>query len=579
MKASWNLFLFCSLALSGAPAQDPTAGGAEIASHETPATFTSKVNLVSVPVVVRDSKGRAVGNLRLEDFRLFDKGKQQVITKFSVIQGGVGQSSPAAPARIATGDKAAENAIATIAPESSLKAVLPDRYVAYVFDDLHLKFEDLARVRAAAEQHFAVSLAPSNRAAIYTTSGRVTLDFTDDREKLHGALLRIVPPSAEQPPGTDCPEIIGVYQADRIVNKGDSVAAGDAAVELELCLPKAAITRGTVILYSEKALAFSNLTTRPSMNIMASVVQRLGVMPGSRSIVLASPGFTMLSDNRAEETELMERAIHSNIVISTLDARGLYTPLMGDAASGRDVGLVGRTPQALKLRYMRDEADDNKQVMAELADGTGGKFFENNNGLKEGLDQLAAAPEFTYILGFSPQNLKFDGSYHALKVSLVNSKGLELQARRGYWAPNHATDAAEQSKEEIQEAVFSLEEVRDIPLDVTTEFFKTSDAMAELTVEAHLDLGGLEFRTAGDRNVDTLTVVTAVFDQNGRYISGLQRVIDLRLREQTLQKVQDSGMAVEQTFDIAPGRYVVRVVLRDSEGQAMAARNGTVDIR
>ncbi len=214
--------------------------------------------------------------------------------------------------------------------------------------------------------------------------------------------------------------------------------------------------------------------------------------------MLSSPGFLMLSDNREEETELMDRAIRANIVINTLDARGLYTPMLGDAASAKDAGLgLERTPDGLKMRYMRAEADANKDVMAELADGTGGKFFENDNGLKEGLDQLAAPPEYSYVLGFSPQNLKYDGSYHGLKVTLANGKGLELQVRRGYWAPKHAADAAEQTKEEIREAVFSLEEVRDIPVDLTTEFFKMSDAAAELTVASHLDLNGVKFRTVG----------------------------------------------------------------------------------
>ena len=55
----------------------------EVSSQETPVTFSSRVNLVSVPVVVRDKAGRAVGNLRQEDFQLYDKGKLQIITKFS----------------------------------------------------------------------------------------------------------------------------------------------------------------------------------------------------------------------------------------------------------------------------------------------------------------------------------------------------------------------------------------------------------------------------------------------------------------------------------------------------------------
>ncbi len=55
----------------------------EVTSHEAPITFSSRVNLVSVPVVVRDRNGRALGNLRQEDFQLFDKGKLQVITRFT----------------------------------------------------------------------------------------------------------------------------------------------------------------------------------------------------------------------------------------------------------------------------------------------------------------------------------------------------------------------------------------------------------------------------------------------------------------------------------------------------------------
>src|SRR5437667_5283671 len=52
----------------------------EMATREldAPANFRSKVNLVPVPVIVRDKKGNPVGTLKKEDFELFDKGKLQV---------------------------------------------------------------------------------------------------------------------------------------------------------------------------------------------------------------------------------------------------------------------------------------------------------------------------------------------------------------------------------------------------------------------------------------------------------------------------------------------------------------------
>ena len=75
----------------------------------------------------------------------------------------------------------------------------------------------------------------------------------------------------------------------------------------------------------------------------------------------------------------------------------------------------------------------NENVMAELADGTGGTFFHNSNDLEGGFKKLTEAPEYLYLLEFSPKDVKQDGSYHALKVK-VNQDGLKLQARRGYFA-------------------------------------------------------------------------------------------------------------------------------------------------
>ena len=69
------LLVFCeALALSQQPQTT-----AEMSQHDAPVTFSTAVNLVLVPVVVRDAKGNAVGTLTKDDFQLFDKGKPQTI--------------------------------------------------------------------------------------------------------------------------------------------------------------------------------------------------------------------------------------------------------------------------------------------------------------------------------------------------------------------------------------------------------------------------------------------------------------------------------------------------------------------
>jgi len=75
-----------------------------------------------------------------------------------------------------------------------------------------------------------------------------------------------------------------------------------------------------------------------------------------------------------------------------------------------------------------------EDVMAELANGTGGSFFHNSNDLKGGLASLTAAPECLYVLQISLGDLKPDGTYHRLQVK-VDREGEQLQARRGYFAP------------------------------------------------------------------------------------------------------------------------------------------------
>ena len=224
-------------------------------------------------------------------------------------------------------------------------------------------------------------------------------------------------------------------------------------------------------------------------------------------------------------------------------------------------------------------ASAQDDLLAVLADGTGGVFFHNNNDLDEGFRRVADTPEYSYVLAFVPQNLKLDGSFHSLKVTLKNPQKLTLQARRGYYAPKNFASPDEQAKQEIVDAMYSQEELHNLPVNLHTQFFKASDQDATLVVLAHVDVRRLRFRKVEGRNDNVLTCVSALFNRNGNLVQGIEKTVTMKLKDETLEHKLASGITLKTSFDVKPGSYLVRLVVRDAEGQMMSAENGTVEIR
>lgn len=572
------LIPFVSLALAFAPqsvqppvAAQPQSPVVESRTEDAAITFKSKVDLVLVPVVVRNPKtGKPVGNLEKQDFLLYDRGKLQTITRFSVEKAGA-RVAPPAPEVERSAEEKAEHPVAPA-------IVVADHFVSYFFDDIHLAFGDLAQARQAAVKHLYEVLTPKDRVAIYTTSGQVQVNFTDDKSELVAGMNRIRPTPVARSGSQACPDV-SYYQGDLIENKNDSLALQTAVTEALDCAnlqgPPPDIQTATVLAKSQARVAVSagQQETRVALLTLKDLVRRMSAMPGQRTIVLISPGFYRLSDQIQDETAVIDAAIKANVTVSTLDARGLYTDTPDISKRVLSIGAEIHKQQMVR-ESMRADAD----ILAEIADGTGGTFFQNSNDLKAGFDDLAATPETYYVLGFSPQNLKLDGNYHELKVKLRNPSGLSPKARRGYYAPRHLSDADEEAKEEISQALFSREEMKDIPLELHTEFFKASPVDARLMVVSHFDVRRLKYRKVDGRNANELLLVTGLFDRNGNFVQSLSKKITFRLRDETLATKLNSGMSVRSDFKVAPGTYVIRLVLRDAEGQMMAARNGAVEI-
>jgi hypothetical protein len=324
---------------------------------------------------------------------------------------------------------------------------------------------------------------------------------------------------------------------------------------------------------ARQELPLGDHETRLALGAIRDLVRRMAAMPGQRSIILVSAGFVTLAEHSTDKSDILDHALRSNVLINSLDARGLYTN-MPDAVPRTAHQGTQRILQAVE----RETQSAQGEVMAEFAAGTGAGFVQNTNDLDGGLARLATAPEYYYLLAFSPQNLRMDGSFHPLKVTLKNVKGISVSARIGYYAERHTENAVETARREIEEALFSREELNDIPVEFHTQFYKSGEGMARISLVIKVDAKRLKFRREGDRNCDDLTVVAGLFDRNGVYSTGNQKKVEMRLKDETLEKGLEGGLTIRSSFDVKPGTYAIRLVVRDTEGQLMSARNAAFEI-
>jgi VWFA-related protein len=545
----------------------------ELVTQDSAATFKVRVNLVLVRVVVRDNQGKVVTNLRKEDFQLFDNRKPQAITYFST---ETPESQALRPAATVTA-----NDESAVTPEEAQAAAkkLPQRFVGVMFDDVHMSMQDTTVVRDAATRLFG-ALAPSDRVAMFSASGQFHLQFTADHDQLAKSLYSLVPrPTTGGAGFHDCPEVT-YYQADLIQNKSDSQAlaiAADDAVQCAFNGDQTKIAQANQMAQSAsmRVLALGDQETEYAYRHIEEAIKQLSAMPGQRVMVFVSPGF-IPSTLWSETSALIDRASHAGIVINTIDARGLYTDdLLGDIA---DPPRDSARTSGFKSSYRVAAQMAQDQVLEQLAYGTGGTFFHNRNDLDEGLREAVAAPPLSYLLGFSPQNLKVDGRFHGLKVSLTSKQKYSIQARNGYYAPKTIPNPVEAAKQEIREAIFSQEELHDVPVDLQTQFFKKDATSARLSVLTHFDVKNIHFRKEQGRNADILTIATAIFDDNGNFVTGGEKTVQMKLLDTTYNRLSRSGLTLKSSYDVKPGTYMVRLVVRDGEGAQMAARNGAVVI-
>jgi VWFA-related protein len=574
---AWALFLVLAARAQRIPA-DEIRISTQPYRLPAPPALRVQTNLVMVPVVVRDTAGKIVAGLKQEDFQVFDNGKPQTIISFSA-ETPARLSAPAQPAPAAPAN-AAPASVPAFPP-----AATPRRYVALFFDDLNLPVGDLAPVRKAAQEFVRHDLEAGDRVAIFTSSTIVTLGFTDDLRKVVDTLALLKPRVRRPSVGVSCPRM-SAYQAYQIVNFNDQ-ASMELGIEqgiAEQCFSRdsnmVASLPGIVKNQAFQMISLVDQYSRDTLIVLKDVLQYVGKLSGRRMVVLASSGFlTMSTPLRRSQDSLVEIALRTGVVIHSLDAKGLAADAVGSDVGNGPPSLLMLRPdlQQFADSLAREQHAQMSEAMSFLAGGTGGRFFHGNNDFGRGFRELTATPEVLYMLGYAPDNLKPDSTYHALKVTLTGAREYKLDARRGYFAPDKLRLPPVVPPDKFDLAVQGSDALAEFVVGATTRPEKSAGQSA-LRVQVRLTTRDLPFLRREDRSVENVRFVLALFDAQGKFHSGVEGEWVLNLKDETLARLAEHGLEQAVSLRAPPGAYKLRLVVQERMHGRLAAQTYPVAV-
>ena len=538
------------------------------ASNWAPRTqyvLKAETRLVEVGVVVRDSRNHSVGGLTRGDFIVEEGGKPRVITAFTA-------ETATQPAATAPKIRQPASAPTPVTPTASTP---PARFLGLLFDDLSMGPGDLIPARKAAKEFLTHGVSPGDLVSIFFITKGQILPFTSDITKLNDALDHLNV-ATRNPALPTCPNLTA-YESYVIANNQDPTLLPIKIAEAYQCGLCQRRDQRVDRICSQTVVSLANRTWEDvkrnsvmSLSSIGSIVDYMATLPGKRVLVMASSGF-LSGTLEYEREDIINRALHGDVVINSLDAKGLYTQDTGMPVGGMPVrSMIARQSQRTRPQW------ESNDTMAILAASTGGLFFHNNNDLDLGLRELGLLPEYSYSLAFAPPGAP-DGKYHTLKVRLKQSRGYEVQARPGYFA---AVSPAGQPQTErrIDQEMLSAEALDEVPLTFSTEPATTPPGEPGVHVVLNLDVAHLQLVNRSGMRTEQLTVIAALFDADGNFVTGKECEIDFNMKDDTFNKLS-SGTTAGLTLHAPPGKYRLRGVVREANQGKYTASSQPVEVK
>ncbi|HEX6199598.1 MAG TPA: VWA domain-containing protein, partial [Thermoanaerobaculia bacterium] len=362
---------------------------------------------VQVPVNVSSRDGSPVRGLTAEDFEVYDRGRQQVVTGFDVVDLGVLE-----PGAI-QGPRALDLAIPSAAR----------RHFLLLFDLTFATPASVTKARDAAHDFVLQELHPTDLAAVATFSldlgPRLLVTFTPDRAQLARAIDTMGAPRLLDQNGTvdplrfmiEDPNRPGMSSTFGESERGAGSFAGRVDQEVSEYLK--------VIAKQMDKLEKIYLRGRVSSWVSAldEMAQTLGTVDGRKHVVFFTEGFDgrLMLGRGPDPSDKEAMADRVNLDFGQSwwgDSDDVYGNTALQSQVGDMLDSFRRSDcliQAVDISGLgSDSAEDRRartvgqDALFYMANETGGNLFEDTNDLGSELREVLARSSVTYLLSFQP---------------------------------------------------------------------------------------------------------------------------------------------------------------------------------
>ncbi len=504
---------------------------------QTPATtqpaYTLKVQtgIVLTNVVVRDKKsGAVVPNLKPTDFTVLENGKPQRIVSFDY-QNVNAAAVLAEQAGTTSGKSVADLLNRNFAANPA--SLRDHRLIVLFFDLSTMQPEDVDRAVEAATTYINTQMQTADLVASVSMSTGLTLD--QDFTASKSALLRAV----------------GRYngtQGTGFSNGGTGTTEG---------------TADDASTFSADDSEYNSLNTDRELLAIQTIARSLERVDQRKSLLYFSGGLTRNGiENQSSMRSATNAAVRANMSIYAVDTRGLEAlPPVGNASRGSLRGV-----SAYNGASMQNQLNANfgsQEVLSTLSTDTGGKFFSDSNSFTPAFQAIQRDTEAYYILGFRSSNPARDGSFRRLTVKL-NRPGARLEYRPGYFAPaDFQHQRSEVREQALTEQLRSDFPATDISVYLQALYFRMDENRFFVPVSLIVPGSEIPLLKNGGHNKASLDILGEVKNAQGIVVGNIRDTVKLALDD--TQQVQRKNIQYSTSFNLAPGRYHLKFVLRENQ--------------